>query len=256
MKKEELRDRFHMADTLISIDEEKKQETLLFLRQNIAEKRMVMVNNRKQILKNQIRYMDKTIIGIHAFLCILLLMTVAVMSNYNMPEERIIPVSMILSGILGVVSIMEISRIFYSGIAELSESCYFNVKQLVAFHMAMSGAVNLAVLSIGILFVGYQWQIDLLQIGLYVLVPFVMSECCCLRALLSRAGRKNSCLALMTAIFMIAAFYLVWLSMPQLYRAAALGIWGIAFVIGILLLSIQMKILIRGIEKGEIICTN
>lgn len=172
-----------------------------------------------------------------------------------MSEENIILASMVLSGVLGIVSIAEISRIFFSGIAELSESCYFNVRQLVAFHMTVSGVINLTVLLIGILLIGYQWQIDLLQIGLYTLVPFVMSECCCMRILLTKAGRKNSCLLMMTGAF-IVVFYLILASMPNLYRIAALGVWGIAFAIGILLLGIQIKILLKGIEKGEIICTN
>ncbi len=177
------------------------------------------------------------------------------MKHYGAEEEDIILYSLFLSGVLGIMSVVGIGRIFGTGIAELSESCYFNVRQIVALHMLLSGIINLTVLSIGIVFVGMQWQISLLRLGLYILVPFVTAQSCCLRVLFTEAGRKNSYLLITTGIFLVM-FYLIIGSMPELYMAAAYAVWTAALIVGLVLLGIQINDLFRRIEKGEILCMN
>lgn len=258
-----IREEFRITDRAVVIDEKKKEETLLFLQKEIAGKRTRVRNGQKQILFQQFRYMDKSMIWIHAAFCIVPVFLMAILHwsagcgrfAMEIGEEEMILIFTILSGILGIVSIMEISRIFFSGIAELSESCYFNVRQMVAFQMFLSGIMNLTVLFIGILFVGIRWKVELLRIGLHILVPFVIAECCCLMVILSGAGRKNSYLLVMVGAFVIV-FYCILASSPELYRITALAVWGAALMAGLLLLGVQIRLLFRGIEKGEILCTN
>lgn len=259
----DIREEFRITDQSIIIDEKRKEETLLYLQEEIAGKQTRVLSNRKEILLQQFRYMDKSMIGIHAALCIIPILIAVILhwsAGYGrfvmkIGEEEIILISTILSGILGIVSIMEIGRVFFSGIAELSESCYFNVRQMVAFQLVLSGIMNLMFLFIGILFVGIRWKMELVRIGLYILVPFVIAECCCLMVVLSEAGRKNFYLLVMVGAFVIV-FNCILASSPELYRAAALAVWGAALIIGLLLLVVQIKILFRGIEKGEILCAN
>lgn len=259
----DIREEFRITDRNIVIDEKRKEETLSFLQEEAAGKQIRLLRNRKEILFQQFRYMDKSMIGIHAALCIIPLFIMAVLywsADYGkfmteIGEEEIILISTIFSGILGIVSVMEISRIFFSGIAELSESCYFNVRQMVALRLVLSGVMNLMFLFIGILFVGMRWKMELLRVGLYILVPFVIAECCCLTVMLSEAGRKNLYLLVMAGAFVLV-FYCILASTPELYRTAALAVWGTALIVGMLLLAVQIKILFRGIEKGEILCTN
>ncbi|MCM1252461.1 MAG: hypothetical protein NC321_06550 [Clostridium sp.] len=239
----------------IRIDEEKKAKTMLVLQGCISQKQIGVLQNRRQILWGQIRYMDKSVFAVHTLFCIAIAAAGVFMNYKEAPKEDVIAFSMILAGILGVISIVQTGRIFSSGIAELSESCYFNVKQIVAFHMVLSGIINLTFLLFGIFFVGTQWKVNLIQIGLYILVPFVITQCCCLRALLTEAGRKNPYVLIMVGVFAVI-FYLVIALIPELYRATALTVWCAAFVVGVLLLGIQIKTLFRGIERGDMICTN
>lgn len=255
MKNKKMQDRIRIEKPHIKIDENKKAETMLVLHKEISKKRIGILSDRKQILVSQIRYMDKSVIVIHALLCVILAAAALIMDYYAVSKEEIILFSMLLSGMLGIISIAQTSRIFSSGIAELSESCYFNVKQIVAFHMVLSGIINLTFLLFGICFVGIRWKMNMLQIGLYLLVPFVITQCCCLRVLLTEAGRKNPYLLILTGIFAVV-FYLMIASIPELYRAAALTTWGVVFIAGLLLLGIQIRTLFRGIEKGDMICTN
>ena len=239
----------------IKIDEKRKAETMFILQKEISEKQIGILNSRKMIIKGQIRYMDKSVIMIHTLLCLVLSVVGVIMGCHGASKEEMIMFSMMLSGVMGIVSIVQTGRIFSSGIAELSESCYFNIRQIVALHMVLSGIINLTFLLLSVFFVGIQWKMNLLQIGLYLLVPFVMTQCCCLRVLLTEAGRRNTYLLVMTGIFSII-FYLIIASIPELYRITALAVWCIAFIIGLLLLGIQVKILFRGMERGDMICTN
>ncbi len=239
----------------IRIDEKRKAETMLILQKEISEKQIGILNSRKLILKGQIRYMDKSVMVIHALLCTVLSAVGVIMSCQGASKEDMILFSMVLSGVMGIVSIAQTGRIFSSGIAELSESCYFNVKQIVALHMVLSGIINLTFLLLSIFFIGIQWKINLLQVGLYLLVPFVMTQCCCLRVLLTEAGRKNTYLLVMVGVFSII-FYLIIASIPELYRITAFAVWCIAFIIGLLFLGIQVKTLFKGMERGDMICTN
>lgn len=254
-KEKNIQERFYVNDQKTVINQKRKEETLLLLQEKIAAKQVSIMSSKRKILLNQIRYMDKSMMSLHLLLCILLLLIASVIKYYRIEEENVILFSMVISCILGVISIAEVSRIFFSGIMELSESCYFNVRQIVAFQMAMSGIINLTVLFPAILFVGTRWEISILQAGLYTLVPFVMTECCCLGSLLLEVGRRNSYLLIMIGVFLIV-FYMILAQVPELYQITALSIWGIAFVAGILLLGVQIKILFQGIKKGEIICMN
>lgn len=255
MKNKDIKDKLYAKKPDVKIDEKKKAETLLFLQKHISERKVNVLNSRRQILYHQIRYMDKSAIILHAFLGMILAAIDVIISCRGASKEDMIIFSMLLSGILGTVSIVQTGRIFSSGIAELSESCYFNVKQIVAFQMVLSGIMNLTFLLLGIFFMGIRWKMNLLQIGLYLLVPFVTTQCCCLRVLLMEAGRKNSYLLIMSGMFTVV-FYLIIASIPELYRMTALFIWCAAFMIGLFLLGIQIKILFQGMERGEMICMN
>ncbi|MCM1143859.1 MAG: hypothetical protein NC318_10055 [Blautia sp.] len=257
VKKEEryIRDRFLMSCQTVGIDNQKKEDTLSLLQIKIDEKKIGVLRDRKQILISQMRYMDKSTFAVHLLLCIVLLLFAGIMQFYKVEKEDVILFSMILSIVLAVVSIMGVGRIFGSGIAELGESCYFNVKQIVAFQFALSGIINLVVLSCGIFFIGLQWKINLLQIGLYILVPFIAAQCCCLRILLWELGRRNVYVLIMAGMFLMI-LQMILAQIPALYQITSLALWGIAFAAGVVLFGLQLKALFRGIEKGEMICMN
>lgn len=255
MKNKNIQNKIRIGKPDIKIDEKKKAETMNILQKEILEKQIGILNSRKLIIRGQIRYMDKSVIVIHTLLCMILFAAGVIMSGQEASKEDMILFSMMLSGVMGIVSIVQTSRIFSSGIAELSESCYFNIKQIVALHMVLSGIINLTFLLLSIFFVGIRWKMNLLQTGLYLFVPFVMTQCCCLRALLTEAGRKNTYLLVIVGIFSII-FYLMIASIPELYRITALAVWCIAFIVGLLLLGIQVKTLFKGMERGDMICMN
>lgn len=254
-KDHDIKEKFRITDRLMQIDENRKRESISLLQNKIKEKQINMAHHGRKILLQQVRYMDKLIMITQIVLYVIVVIIAIMMRQKGVLEEEIILFSILISGLFGIISIAQISRIFSSGIAELSESCYFNVKQIVAFQLLISGVMNLTMLFFVILFVGLFWKIALIQIGLYILVPFVIAQCCCLKALLLEIGRKNSYLLIIVGIF-ITILYIVIASIPRVYQLTALSIWGVSFVVGILLLGMQVRALFEGIERGDILCMN
>lgn len=246
---------FASADALLPIDAERKTRTMERLRQEIAGKEVLLVSNRRKIWLNQMRYADRSMLAFHILGCIVMLALMVMMHVLRIDNEFMIAASMIFSGVLGSLSALEVGKICFAELSELSETCFFNVRQKAAFDMIISGIINLTSLTSGILFVGFQWKIWLLQIGLYILVPFIFAQCVCLGVLLTEAGRKNGWLTAVAGIF-LCVFYAILASTPQLYTTSALFIWAIALVVGIVVLGIQTKALFTEINKGEILCTN
>ena len=250
-----IRAMFRSADALLPIDEKTKSSTIGKLRGEIAAKEVLPIRSRTAIWLNRMRYADRSIYGFHLFGCIVMLLMIIVMDVQRVDNEMMIAYSMILAGVLGSLSVFQVWKICFANLAELSKTCFFDVRQMAAIDMIISGIINLTVLAFGIVFVGCRWKIWLLQIGLYILVPFVFAQCICMGVLLTETGRRNSWMTAAAAIF-ISVFYAMLASTPRLYTQSALLIWGIALVIGGVIFAVQVRRLFTEIGKGEILCTN
>lgn len=251
----DLKTRFVSTDSLFPINEQTKARSLQILRMEIADKEVHLVTNKRKIWQNQLRYADRDMLWFHISGCILMLFLMKMMCVHDVDMDYMITTSMLLTGVLGSFSVLQVGKVCFARIAELSETCFFNVRQMAAFDMVLSGIISLAALLAGILFTGLQWKISLLQIGLYLLVPFVFTQCCCLAVLLTEMGRRNPVMLLAVGIF-LSVFFSLLASNPVLYEESMLFLWVIALLIGAVLLGIQIKVLFTAISKGEIVCTN
>lgn len=102
---------------------------------------------------------------------------------------------------------------FFSGMTELEASCYFNVRQLTAFQMTYSGILSLAALLLSTVFASIRLERNILMTGIYILVPFVATECVCLAVMLTEIGRRNL-LVLIAAGFFPRFSGVYWLPCP------------------------------------------
>lgn len=246
---------FEQADKELCIDWKKKEKTIESLKTQIDKKKVSMVYNKRQILRNQFFYMDRTILVFQLIGGIIVLLLTALMKYVGVENEGAIAAVMLLSILMSAFSFIGISRIFSLNFAELSESCYFNAKQMVAFWMVCSSVLNLTILFFLILFVGFWWEAALLQIGLYLIVPYVMAQCCCMGVLFTEFGRRNV-YAVLIATALLCAFCFVVSGIPGIYEASAVAFWGIACTVGIAAYGVQIKMLFAGMDKGEMICMN
>lgn len=246
---------FEETDKQIGINGQKRCESVAFLMKAADDQKKYAGIETKKVIRNQLPYMDKSMLWIQLFVGFLVMLFFIKLGNLETPKENIMAYAMILSGMMGVLVPGGIHRSFTSRMVELSETCYFNTKQMVVFQMVYAGIFSLVWLAAGIVFVGSKWQVSLVQIGFYMLVPFVFSNCCCLGALLTETGRKSAYTFVVVGL-LVSFSYVILASNSYVYQTSALIFWGIALGAGILLFVIQLYVLFRYIEKGEILCMN
>lgn len=163
---------------------------------------------------------------------------------------------------------LEIKRLFFSYVfanlyfCELFKvhngyiaSCYFSTKQSVAVYMVIVGSVNLAIFILIILCIGSSLNIGVLQLGLYMMTAFFLSNIVSMGILSTEIGRENRYFLFINSVF-LAIGYTVFSAVPTAFSAVSLGAWGIAcFILGSLF-ALQLKKLFAEMIKGEILCMN
>lgn len=134
--------------------------------------------------------------------------------------------------------------------AELGESCYFNTKQCVAAWLVLSGMINVMILFLIAGYLNYHWSVGLLQVGLYILTPYLVSSITALGILSMETRGKNSSLFGMSAIFLSISYGVIG-SIPRALFVTTLWIWAVAFLVSGLLFVMQIKKLLSKMEKEK-----
>lgn len=250
-KIDDIRDLFLKNDSRVIIDVSKKQETKKYVRTQKFEQEN-STSTRWQMIKGQMQYMDKNILWIHFTVCVGIIVFVWTDWFRIQYWEKY---GMIFSGVLGALSFLEVGSMFFSRMTELEAACYFNVRQLAAFQMTYSGLLSLAVLLIFTIFANIRLEKNLIVMGIYILVPFVFTECICMTVMLTEIGRRNILLLIAAGIFS-TFFWGILASRPMLYEASATVFWVAALFAGIGIFAVQIKRFFHILDKGEMICAD
>lgn len=254
MKNSEIKNLFLKADEQITVNEIRKQQTYEILAAEIDNQR-IPIMSKKSILLSQIWYTDKLFFAIYGVLICMGIVLVLALQHMGVDKDAMIIVCIISAGILSVMSISLIDRLFFGRMAEIGATCYFSTKQCVAAYLVLAGIINLTMLISMAIYLGCCWKIGLLQVGLYVLTPYLTSSMIALGILSTETGGRTSYSLGICAVF-LSIGYVVICSIPGMLLAASLWIWGIAFVMVGVLFAVQLKKLFKQMEKGEVLCMN
>ncbi|MCI8542320.1 hypothetical protein [Acetatifactor aquisgranensis] len=246
------------AETLVP-EKEKRGDALRQIRKNIHEKTMCQTDqiiSLRNLFLIQLRHISPSfwiIQGILAGSLALLLKKIS-MDDGALPDYlRWISVLAAWMGVLGCCSL---GRHFSQGMAELEQSCYFNLPQLWTIKMTLSGAADVLVLALGSGTIAGKTNLPFGQVCLYVMVPFVLSNICCLLFFTALRGSRNRygqlVLALMTGLLAAAVS-----SLPmEAYAKGSLWAWAAVFSGGIGIYLCQLRYMYGKIRRGEIVCWN
>ena len=256
MRDSEIKTLFAKADEQVHVDEMRKQKTYYTMIEEMEKQRTPMMST-KNILLHQFWYMDKLFFAVYGVLICLGIIFITALQYTELNQNGMIIVCMVGAGILSITSISVIDKLFFGKMAELGESCYFNTKQCVAAWMVLSGMINVMILFLIAGYLNYHWRVGLLQVGLYILTPYLVSSITALGILSmeTRGKRKNSSLFGMSAIFLSTSYGVIG-SIPRALFVTTLWIWAVAFLVSGLLFVMQIKKLLSKMEKGEVLCTN
>ena len=208
-----------------------------------------------RILSNQIRYMDKRAWAADLVGNICFAVIPVALRYFGAGTEDMVVFLMLSSSLLGSLSILVLSYLFSEEIGELSCTCYFSARQIAAQQMLGLGAVNLLTLGFLICFIGVRWKAELFRIGIYTLVPFVVTVGICM-GILQFEGLRNRSYPVTAAGVISGAAFLAIASVPSLYRTSAIIVWGVVFAVGTAVLVLEIRHLFHSIDKGEVLCTD
>lgn len=254
MKYDTIKKLFQESEGEMIIESETRRKAMETLREVIAKKKLFL-NNKALLMLRRISYMDKKLPVIHFVGNLFVLLLLSASKGIWKNETSVYLAAMISAIILGVLSTVVFGSIFSGRLAELPESCYFNVRQIVAGDMVLSGGFNLAFFLVLIPAVSSVWQTGLFRFGIYLLVPYVFSQTCCLLLLLTETGRAKPVFLLFAGAFLIL-LSMIAASFPEIYAASAFVYWLYAFIIGVFFLTLSICHLFHAIDKGEMICMN
>lgn len=254
MENREIKELFLRADRQIKIREDKKQTVLSCMMAEMEKQRTPIINQR-EILFSQFLYMDKSFLFMYMVVVFLGIGILFLLQQTGADRSTMIISCMIGASVMGILTVLIIDKLFFGRMAELGASCYFNTKQCVAAYMVIVGSVNLIILLLVISYVGNCWKIGTIQLGLYVLTAFLLSNIVSMGILSTEIGRENPFSLLVSGVF-LAIGYSVFSAVPVAFYVTSLGVWGMAcFVLGSLFILLLKKLFVQ-MEKGEVLCMN
>ena len=254
MGNREIRELFFETERQFAIQDEKKRQTLAAVTAEM-KKRKAAVIPKREILFSQFLYMDKSFLYVYpAFVCVWI-GALFLLQRTGMDVNAMIPACMIGASFFAVITVLFIDELFLGRMAELGASCYFHTKQCVAVYMVFAGSVNLVGLLLLVIYAGSCWGIGTLQLGLYVLTAFFLSNLVSVGILSTDLGRENRYGLFVGGAFQ-AAGYAALSAVPGAFYGALLGVWAAACAIVGALLALQLKRLFSQMERGDVLCMN
>ncbi|MBR1929881.1 MAG: hypothetical protein IJ833_00150 [Lachnospiraceae bacterium] len=237
----------------ITVDSLKKQQALRMISQTAGEKRIISRPSLVHKIGVQIRYLEK---GYFVFPVLLMSGALGIVNGMKQTGVREVELFTVLSAVialLGIFGTISISRLFSNHMGELEASCFCSIGELVAIRMTLSAFIN-GVLLLACSIVMRGWiQMEFLRILLYILTPFLVSNCL-YYAILLRMRDKNIILSFGATGILSGAVWSFFLRNSLVYARGAMAVWiGMAVCSGMILIG-EIHWLLKGAEKGEMIC--
>ena len=155
----------------------------------------------------------------------------------------------------GNICFSGVARLFSWHMAELEQTLYLSLKQMVCIRMLEAGIADFAILSLFLILTGDGNPGEVLASLTYMLVPFLWSDTLYLHMLVrlrnTSSGFRSFALGLLCGI--LALFPLLW---DSAYQPGYFIIWQILAAAGLLMCIAQICRLLGSIENGDNICLN
>lgn len=237
-------------------DPHKKQESLLHILSSIDSKDIYSAPPFSELLLIQLQYLSPVFWILQGGMLLGLMLLLFRLPSKGGELTDYLWWSSVAAAWLGVLSNGLLGRHFSSGMAELEQSCYINLTQMWTIRMILVTGVDiffvLTVFSGGI---ALRTDTFFGRVAVYLLVPFILSNACCLLGASAIRGGKGkyilAALAVLTALVAAAPSFL-----PKVYTAAYLWVWFGVLLLGTLIFAGQIRICYSRMIRGEMVCWN
>lgn len=236
-------------------DDGKKNDSIKVLEDAVQSKTTSVAVSWWIMAGDQIRYVDKGVLLMQTAFFVMMIVVFSMLERLKAERSVYLTIGTVFAAFTGIFAAAGLKRQYTERFAELGESCYFNVRQMTAVRMMIFGTADLVFLLVLSGFMSRNTGTSLLDIGIYLCVPFMISEICYTGLMLTESGRKSIFPAAGMGIVLTAAF--VFASMyPDIYEKSALFIWYWIFAGAGIILAAEIRLLFCKMERGEMLCTH
>ncbi|MCM1541109.1 MAG: hypothetical protein NC121_07600 [Blautia sp.] len=236
-------------------DPYKKQISLLEI-QNVIESRKIRnIPSFGELLQIQLQYISPMFWALQGGLLALMALFLHWLSKQGAELADYLWWSSIGAAWMGVLSNGVLGKHFSNRMAELEQSCYINLSQMWTIRMLLITGVDIVILAVFSGGIAVRTDTFFGRIAVYLLVPFVLSNICCLSLVSAlRGGRGKytmTVLALLTALSAISPAIF-----PDMYAAAYLWVWFCLLLSGVAVFAAQVRSCYGRMIRGDLICLN
>lgn len=236
------------------IDQEKKAQALSLLSQAVAGKKQIPKATGWELLINQLKFMEKGILLCQIF-CVLLVADMYRFCGGQLVGTEIYLPATVASALFSVLMGLACNREEAAGIAELAGSCFFNNRQLCALRLMLYGGCDLIFLTVLMFLLYGNAERSLFAVGVYLLVPFLVTGCLQFGVLLTKMGRRSNYALLAAggaAVLMSGSMS----SFPKIYEQTAMGTWAFVLLISGAIYVMEITAILHQKQRGEALCMN
>ncbi len=249
------RDRIRYEAWRFPMDESKKENSLAAIRRAAEEKQIRRYPSFAANLWNQFRFQSWKRRGVQGAVLLSAMLLSVWLNQKQLVGTDSITVCSVFLVFAGNICLNGVARLFSWHMAELEQTLYLNLKQMVCIRMLEAGILDLVILGI---LTGLTGRLNSVGTGvclLYMLVPFLWSDVLYLHMLTAfrngLAGYRQISAGILCGL--LALFPVM---LEDAYEAAALPWWRAFGLAGALLLGAEIYGILGKIEGGDSLCLN
>lgn len=237
------------------LDEEEKEKRLVVICQAAEKKQIRHYPAFVEKLWNQLRFQSWKHRASQGAVLLSAMLLVFYLNQKKATGVDSIAACSVFLVFAGNICLSGVGRMFSWHMAELEQTLYLNLKQMVCIGMMEAGIVDLMVLSILTGFAGTAGQMGAGAAFLYMFVPFLWSDILYLYMLTSLRNTQHGYRQLAAGVIcgILSLFPILW---EDRYHADYLPVWGAAAAAGVFLMAVQIYRMLGKMEGGDGLCLN
>lgn len=237
------------------VNQRKKQENLCEISRAVQQKKIKYYPSFSNCIRKQLRFQP----GLHWALQGGILLAAVLLTMYlndkGAEGSMSVTVCSLFLVFAGNICLSGVGRLFSWHMAELEQTLYLNLKQMVCIQMLAGGIIDFAVLALIVMIGGSKYDGGTGVYLLYLLVPFLWSDILYLHMLtVFRGGLRGY--RQLTAGMLCGILTVFPAFLENAYHLEYLPVWGLLAAAGAGVLVLEIRRLLGKIEGGEVLCLN
>lgn len=239
----------------VPVNQSKKQECLLGISRAVQQKKIRYYPSFSGCILKQLRFQSGQYWLINGSILLAAILLTYYLNYKGAEGGMSIAVCSLFMVLAGNICLSGVIRLFSWHMAELEQTLYLNLKQMVCIHMLAAGIMDSIVLALIVLITGTQYDGGAGVYLLYLLVPFLWSDVVYLHLLtVFRGGMRGY--RQLAAGFICGILALFPVMLENAYHLDYVPVWGIFAICGTGGLIMEIRRMLGKLEGGEGLCLN